>query len=106
MVVKAVVVEGWGGVVSGVLLAGAKAIISRVSRAKGSGCRVTGCLPFSRRLLTRRVSHQAYSQRPLGFVPFPLAFRAAIPACARAGPTRLTVHAPGKITGTGVITRR
>ena len=45
-------------------------------------------------------------QRPLGFVPFPLAFRAAIPARARAGPTRLTVHAPGKITKIGVITRR
>ena len=70
---------------------------SHVSRAKGVGSRLTGCLPFLWWLLMRRVRYQALSQRPLGFVPSPLLYTAAIPACARAFPPRLAGARAGKI---------
>ena len=56
--------RGWGSV---------SHCVSHVSRAKGFGSRLIGCLPFSWRLLMRRVRHQAFSQRSFGFVP-PLCF--------------------------------
>ena len=75
------IVERSGAVAGGsVLLARGLAMFLELM---GIGSRLSGCLPFSFWLLTRRVRHQVLSQRPLGFIPSSLLYAVVIHARAR-----------------------
>ena len=76
------IVERSGAVAGGsVLLARGLAMFLELM---GIGSHVSGCLPFSFWLLTRRVRHQALSHRPLGFIASSLLYAVVIPARTRA----------------------